>query len=414
MQWPGASAEQTDSGPAMDGVGQDINMKPLRNRALSFIIPVVAILILATVAVSSAGVAWAQFPPFPALYKGDVTVGGLPAPDGITIVARIVNYRNLPTWESRPVTTSSGRYLNLAVGATDRSYLGGTITFHTDGVQAQQTGMFTELLLPQEVTLNLTFPAIPPTPTPTPMPTSTPTQMPPTPTQTSTPILPTPTPTSTPRPPTPTPTSAPMPPTPTPTATSIPDTDGDGLTDPDERERGTNPESSDTDGDGLLDMEEIFTYGTEPNNLDTDGDGLSDGEEVLSKGTSPLKSDTDGDWMSDGSDPLPTTDNRLIFLGLLVVIGGAAGGFVWGVPAWQNMRVNATLGPRRGELLEMAEQHQGYLTEDEVVQGLGISPWQARAFLRVVQAHKTGDHWEFPEIAGRYAGEPPGDDGPEA
>jgi hypothetical protein len=394
-------------------------MKPLRNRVPSFLFPVAAILILVTVTVSSAGVAWAQFPPFPALYKGNVTVGGVSAPDGVTIVARIANYKGLPTWESRTVVTSNGRYLSLAVGPTDRTYLGGTVTFHADGVQAQETGVFTELVFPMEVIFNLTFPAIPPTPTPTPTPTSTPTQMPPTPTPTSTPISPTPTPTSIPIPSTPTPTSTPAPPTPTPTVTPIPDTDRDGLTDPDERDLGTDPTKSDTDGDGLSDTEELFTYGTKPNNLDTDGDGLTDGEEVLSKGTSPLNrdtdgdgltdgeevlskgtsplnSDTDGDWMSDGSDPLPTTDNRIIFLGFLIVVAAAAGGAIWGIPAWQNMRVNAALGRRKGELLEMAEQHQGYLTEDEVVQGFGISSSQARAFLLVVHARKTGDRWEFP------------------
>ena len=38
---------------------------------------------------------------------------------------------------------------------------------------------------------------------------------------------------------------------------------------------------------------------------DTDGDGLSDPEEI-SKGTSPLKGDTDGDLWKDSIDPFPT------------------------------------------------------------------------------------------------------------
>ena len=150
-----------------------------------------AVLLLATLAAYYAGLAWAQFPPFPALYKGDVTVAGQAAPDGMTIVARIVDYKGLPTWESRPVTTSSGRYLNLSVGPTDRKYLGGTVTFHVYAAQAQETGVFTELPYPQQVTLDLTFPTIPPTPIPTPPPTAT---LAPTPTRgiTATPV-PTPT-----------------------------------------------------------------------------------------------------------------------------------------------------------------------------------------------------------------------------
>jgi hypothetical protein len=128
-------------------------------------------IVLGTLATYSAGVTWAAegFPVFPALFKGDVTVAGLPAPDGIPIVARIADHNKLPTWESRPVITSNGRYLNLSVGPTDRGYIGGTVTFHAYAAQAQETGVFAELQL-QQTTLDLTFPAIPPTPTPTPTP----------------------------------------------------------------------------------------------------------------------------------------------------------------------------------------------------------------------------------------------------
>jgi hypothetical protein len=58
------------------------------------------------------------------------------------------------------------------------------------------------------------------------------------------------------------------------------DSDGDGLSDEDERSRGTNPQSADTDADGLSDREEVFIYNTDPINPDTDGDGYIDGEEV--------------------------------------------------------------------------------------------------------------------------------------
>jgi hypothetical protein len=65
------------------------------------------------------------------------------------------------------------------------------------------------------------------------------------------------------------------------------DTDGDGVSDDEERRRGTDPNNPDTDGDGLDDGEER-RYGTDPLNPDTDGDGLTDGEEI-DLGTNPTE-----------------------------------------------------------------------------------------------------------------------------
>ncbi len=65
-------------------------------------------------------------------------------------------------------------------------------------------------------------------------------------------------------------------------ATSGPaDTDGDGLADEEEIERGTDPFNADTDGDGLADGDEIHVFGTDPRDPDTDGDGFSDGQELV-------------------------------------------------------------------------------------------------------------------------------------
>lgn len=58
------------------------------------------------------------------------------------------------------------------------------------------------------------------------------------------------------------------------------DVDGDGLTNKQESDHGTNYQMPDTDGDGLNDGDEINKYKTDPNNKDTDSDGFSDGEEV--------------------------------------------------------------------------------------------------------------------------------------
>ncbi len=83
------------------------------------------------------------------------------------------------------------------------------------------------------------------------------------------------------------------------------DTDGDGLSDGDEvMKYKTNPLKADSDGDGLNDKDEIVRYTTDPNKADTDGDGLSDGDEVLKYRTDPLKADTDGDGLSDGDEVL--------------------------------------------------------------------------------------------------------------
>jgi hypothetical protein len=60
----------------------------------------------------------------------------------------------------------------------------------------------------------------------------------------------------------------------------ITDTDGDGLTDGEEKRQGTNLNNSDTDGDGLFDREETRIYKTNPLIADTDGDGYNDGNEV--------------------------------------------------------------------------------------------------------------------------------------
>ncbi|HBQ58971.1 MAG TPA: hypothetical protein DD671_04935 [Balneolaceae bacterium] len=80
------------------------------------------------------------------------------------------------------------------------------------------------------------------------------------------------------------------------------DSDGDGLTDAEEAELGTDANSADSDGDGLTDAEEINEYETDPMNPDTDGDGLSDGDEVNSYNTDPNCTDSDGDGLSDGDE----------------------------------------------------------------------------------------------------------------
>lgn len=107
------------------------------------------------------------------------------------------------------------------------------------------------------------------------------------------------------------------------------DSDGDGVSNADEKTLGLDPKNADSDGDGLDDGTEVggksdplkadsdadglndgaeTAAGSDPANADSDGDGLSDGDEVAN-GADPLVSDTDGDGYSDaaevsaGSDP---------------------------------------------------------------------------------------------------------------
>lgn len=77
------------------------------------------------------------------------------------------------------------------------------------------------------------------------------------------------------------------------------------------------PGNPDTDGDGLSDENEE-EHGTDPNNPDSDGDGVSDGDEILD-GTDPLDPDSvdpsrpggddDGDGVPNGVDNCPGVSN---------------------------------------------------------------------------------------------------------
>ena len=93
-----------------------------------------------------------------------------------------------------------------------------------------------------------------------------------------------------------------------------PDTDGDGLSDGDEIRLNTFPTNPDTDMDGVNDGEEVG-LGIDPRNPDSDGDSLTDGDEIT-RGTNPALADTDGDGLNDGDEarrstnpPMPDTDN---------------------------------------------------------------------------------------------------------
>ncbi|MDP2587018.1 MAG: hypothetical protein Q8P32_04600 [Candidatus Komeilibacteria bacterium] len=94
------------------------------------------------------------------------------------------------------------------------------------------------------------------------------------------------------------------------------DDDNDGLTDEQEKAHGTNPLKADTDGDGYNDNIDAFPL--DPSEwLDTDGDGIGNNADIdddndglsdlqeKAKGTDPLRKDTDGDGTNDGQDYYP-------------------------------------------------------------------------------------------------------------
>ncbi|TFG12394.1 Zn-dependent exopeptidase M28 [Candidatus Thorarchaeota archaeon] len=90
------------------------------------------------------------------------------------------------------------------------------------------------------------------------------------------------------------------------------DSDGDLLSDADERLMGTNKLSNDTDSDGLLDGLEVYVYGTNPILTDSDSDGMPDGFEV-EFGLDPTEKD---DQLDLDNDELTNVDEYV--LGTLV------------------------------------------------------------------------------------------------
>ena len=153
-------------------------------------------------------------PPFPVTFKGTVTVQGSPAPEGLSLVACIID---CTSYESvAAVTRAEGKYRGLVVGPPNRSFVNKEVTFwivtttdtgnEVGRIQADETLKFStrELTATQDLTFTDPVPMAPedtPTPAPTQAPTNTPTHTP-TPTATATPT-PEPTPTATTVPPIP-------------------------------------------------------------------------------------------------------------------------------------------------------------------------------------------------------------------
>jgi len=88
------------------------------------------------------------------------------------------------------------------------------------------------------------------------------------------------------------------------------DLDGDGLSNGDEIEAGTDLSSPDTNGDGILDGA-AHSSGVSPTSDDVDGDGISNADERAA-GTDPFTQDTDGDGFTDDIDAFPLDPTRQV------------------------------------------------------------------------------------------------------
>ena len=84
------------------------------------------------------------------------------------------------------------------------------------------------------------------------------------------------------------------------------DSDGDGLTDWQEDQLGTDKSKADSDDDGLDDGIEVLQLGTRPLEMDSDGDGISDATEVRG-----FKDATGKQWYLDPMDPDTNGDGQV-------------------------------------------------------------------------------------------------------
>ena len=101
------------------------------------------------------------------------------------------------------------------------------------------------------------------------------------------------------------------------------DSDGDGLTDYQEKLYGTDPFDPDTDADGLSDYEEIKVYQTDPLDPDTNKNGITDGDEIRMgknpRGTGKLK-DLFIPYYGNGYQPEFLKTSRMFWYGMSAVV----------------------------------------------------------------------------------------------
>ena len=190
----------------------------MRHRHVTLTLAIVISSILAGLVLLGASSQQGSLPPFPVTINGTVTVQGSPAPEGLPVVACVVDCKSYESVAA--ITQAGGEYKKLVVGPPDNTFLNKEVTFwivtrddmdnEVGRIQATETLKFStrELTATQDLTFTDPVPMAPEdTPTPQPTPTTAPVN---TPTHTPTPTA------------TATPTQAP-----TPTATTVPPIPGD-------------------------------------------------------------------------------------------------------------------------------------------------------------------------------------------
>lgn len=189
------------------------------------------------------------------------------------------------------------------------------------------------------------------------------------------------------------------------------DPDGDGRTNLQEFQAGTNPTDPDSDNDGLSDGAEITTN---PLLADTDGDGIADGEETT---TNPLLADSDGDGHPDnieleqGSNPVSAASVPFNFPGAIglqfisealssaALPAGEAAGYIrlpkWnvtsGLPSWRES------GTTLSGSMSALKNHRGQSTTANAnwtyhyaTQGLHKGLGNERLFSGMIRSENTG------------------------
>jgi RHS repeat-associated protein len=154
------------------------------------------------------------------------------------------------------------------------------------------------------------------------------------------------------------------------------DSDGDGLTDDEEAQIGSDPYNWDTDYDSISDYDEVRVYGTAWWTWDTDGDNVSDYDELFYWHTDPLDPlstphniDSDGDGLSDyeeawyGTDPFSADHD-----------GDGLGDWfelAFGTNPWHP----DSDGDGLSDLIESV------IDFDQAYYGMGFGPWTSYVFL---------------------------------
>ena len=138
------------------------------------------------------------------------------------------------------------------------------------------------------------------------------------------------------------------------------DTDGDGLTDAEEADLGTDPELADTDADGLTDFEEVEA-GTDPLLVDSDGDTYSDFDEV-NYGTDPLDPE---DRIYIGYWPYNANKDQIegLAFGQSVGVGDVIGHFIGPDPNEQDVDLYDFAGQGVNTIVDVSAGWCGYCQE---------------------------------------------------